>query len=264
MTRINWDEVNQLNRLDEIIAYSIITLQEAYNAADNDDIDSISKNEVSDWISWDIKYDESGRAYFGYSALLYLVDANPLGSKGFLSLVKPPTRYLVNHASLEVAARNGDTSLEIDPLSDIPAECDNLERLLMWAVIVAHWWNQILNYLSKIEETQQPDIPTSTPLSDWQNIPAPYQFPGGEGESSSADSLFDNYNGETDDPYLPEDIAALLERSSDNGFGKVNQQIDLSPRDLGIYRENLVTCEEQDPSLINYSQQQLEALLGGK
>jgi hypothetical protein len=32
MTRINFDEVNQLTRLDEIIAFSIITLQEAYTA----------------------------------------------------------------------------------------------------------------------------------------------------------------------------------------------------------------------------------------
>lgn len=263
MTRINWDEVNQLRRLDEIIAYCIITLQEAYTAPDNEELGGVEKNDISDWVRWEIAYDEYGRAYFRYAASLYVVDRNPLANVDMLNLINSPTKWLVNHQNLAVATRDGDTSLEIDTLTDIPPLVTTMEKLLFWAIVLGDWWNRTLRYLGA---TETPDLPPATPIDSWGEIP---ESPGdtlpteGEGDSNSIDAQFDEYNGEVDSGGLPDFLQGILERSND-GTGDFNQSIDLPARDAGVYRENLVTCEEQDPAIKNFSQQQLDVLLPTK
>jgi hypothetical protein len=111
MTRINWAEVHTLKRLDEIIAYSIITLQEAYTEPNNYDTDVETKADIRDWVRWEIAYDDQGRAFFRYAASLYVVDKSPLADLDFLSLINAPTKWLVNHANVAVDLRDGDTSL---------------------------------------------------------------------------------------------------------------------------------------------------------
>ena len=259
MTRINWAEVNQLNRLDELIAYSIVTLHEAYNARDNEDIDSETKEDIRDWIRWEIGYDEQGRAFFRYAASLYVVDRNPLANTDFLELIESPTRWIVNHTSLGIQDRDGDTSLRIDPLTDIPAIVNTMERLLLWAVVLGDWWNQMLKYCGS-EET--PEIPADTPIGNWGAVNPPTLDRAGE-TSENIDAQFDAYNGQVDDPALPDFLKDILDNSAP-GEGSLTQTIDLPSKDLGAYRENLVTCEEQDPKIINYSQQQLDALLPTK
>ena len=261
MTRINWDEVYTLNRLDEIIAYSIITLHEAYNAPDNYDLDVETKKDISQWIRWAIGYDEQGRAFFRYAANLYMVDRNPLGSGSILEMLEAPTKYLVNHQSLYLDnKRLGDTSLEIDTRTQIPVECDTLERLLYWVVVVANYWGQILKYLAFKGDAVA--IPAN-PLDSWTELPPGVEIEGEENSGQTIDSQFDEYNGVVDDPSIPSFLAGLLEKSA-QGSGSIEQVINLPSADSGNYRENLTTCEEQDPKIINYSQQSLDALLPQK
>jgi hypothetical protein len=267
MTRINWDEVHQLKRLDEIIAYSIITLQEAYTAPNNDDLDSVTKQDIHDWVRWEITYDEQGRAYFRYAASLYVVDKNPLANRDFLELINSPTRYLVNHATVTIDERIDDTSLKIDPLVDIPADLVNtMEKLLFWAIVLGDWWNLTLKYIG-VTEPSVLQLPTGTaiPISNWGTI---VESPGGsilngEDTSGTIDGQFDSYNGKTDDGQLPDFLKDILDKRSD-GTGDVQQTIDLPSKDAGSYRENLTTCAEQDPAITNYSKQHLEALLPTK
>jgi hypothetical protein len=259
MTRINWAEVHQLNRLDELIAYSIVTLQEAYTARDNEDLDSVTKEDIRDWIRWEIGYDEQGRAFFRYAASLYVVDRNPLADTDFLELIESPTRWLVNHASLGIQSRDEDTSLRIDTLTDIPAIVTTMERLLLWAIVLGDWWNQTLKYCGLVDT---PDIPAETPIGNWGTVIPPTRDVSGE-ETGSIDAQFDAYNGTIDDPAIPDFLLKILDKS-DSGTGSLTQTIDLPSKDLGAYRENLVTCEEQDPKIVNYSQQQLDALLPTK
>jgi hypothetical protein len=255
MTRINWDEVHELKRLDEIIAYSIITLQEAYTAPNNDDLDSVTKADVSDWVRWEIAYDEQGRAFFRYAASLYVVDKSPLADLDFLSLINSPTKWLVNHASVSIDLRTGDTTLEIDTLVDIPEQVTTMEKLLFWAIVLGDWWTRMLKYIS---DTDNPIIPSRP---NWGDLP-PLPIITVE-ENGSIDAQFDAYNGRVDNPELPDFLRDILDSSS-KGTGKVNQNIDLPARDSGNYRENLTTCEEQDPAIKNYSQQQLDTLLPTK
>jgi hypothetical protein len=268
MTRINWDEVHQLSRLDEIIAYSIITLQEAYTAPNNYDLDVDTKQDVSDWVRWEIAYDEQGRAFFRYAASLYVVDRNPLGDLDFLSLINAPTKYLVNHASVGIDARLGDTSLKIDTLTDIPPEVVSMEQLLFWAIVLGNWMNKILLHLA--------DTPLSTPIepemlyifadpANWslEGLVQPAQPPNENPPAPSIDNQFDAYNGRIDNGNLPDFLQGILDRSP-RGTGNIKQDVDLPGRDAGAYRETLTTCEEQDPAIKNYSQQQLETLLPNK
>jgi hypothetical protein len=262
MTRINWTEVHQLNRLDELIAYCIITLQEAYTAADNDDVDSVTKNEIADWVRWEIAYDDSGRAFFRYAASLYVKDRTPMANRDFLSLINSPTRYLVTHASLGVAARTGDTSLAIDTQVHIPRQVDTLEKLLFWAIVLGNWWNLTLKYIAA---TENPTTDQNTPIDTWGEIEASLGDTG-TGDTTSGDTIdaqFDEYNGTTEDPSIPSFLTEILDNTS-TGTGSVSQTIDLPSSDSGTYRENLTTCEEQDPAIKNYSQQQLDALLPTK
>ena len=271
MTRINWDEVHQLKRLDEIIAYSIVTLEEAYTAPNNDDLDSVTKNDVSGWVRWEIAYDEQGRAFFRYGASLYVVDRHPLGDADFLSLINSPTKWLVNHAALGIDLRDGDTSLKIDTLVDIPIEVTTMEKLLFWAIVLGDWWNHTLKYIGRIPPDEiDPVIVTikdDIPIGKWGGIKT---SPGGsiiEGEvANSIDAQFDAYNGTIDDLALPEFLRNILddESSGGSGSGDIDQNIDLPAPEAGAYRENLVTCEEQDSSIKNFSQQQLETLLPKK
>jgi hypothetical protein len=264
MTRINWEEVYQLTRLDEIIAYSIVTLQEAYTAPNNDDIDIPTKNDIKDWVRWEIAYDEQGRAFFRYAASLYLVDRNPLGNRDFLELINAPTKWLVNHGSLGFATRFGDTALKLNTRIDIPPQVTTMEKLLFWAIVLGDWWNQTLKYMGETETPVIP-LPGDTPISNWGGIK---MSPGGylielDTEGSTIDAQFDQYNGSIDDPAIPDFLKDILD-SSPEGTGKVDQKIDLPSSDSGNYRENLTTCEEQDPNLKAYSQQQLDTLLPGK
>jgi hypothetical protein len=262
MTRINWDEVHELKRLDEIIAYSIITLEEAYTAPNNDDLDSVTKNDVHDWVRWEIAYDEKGRAYFRYAASLYVVDKHPMADADMLSLIHSPTKWLVNHASLSIDPRVGDTSLEINTLLDIPPEVTTMEKLLFWAIVLGDWWNQTLRYLTIYGVLSGA---VDIPIGNWGAIAL---SPGdavldGEDGGGSIDSQFDQYNGAVDNPSIPDFLSDVLDSSSD-GIGNLTQSIDLPSRDAGNYRENLTTCEEQDPKIVNYSQQQLDTLLPTK
>jgi hypothetical protein len=259
MTRINWAEVNQLNRLDEIIAYSIVTLQEAYTARDNEDLDIATKEDIRDWIRWEIGYDEEGRAFFRYAASLYVVDRNPLANTDFLALIESPTRWLVNHASLGIQLRDGDTSLRIDTLTDIPPIVTTMERLLFWAIVLGDWWNRTLLYCGNFPD---PEIAPETPIGNWGTLPPMY--PGLDSDTEGTiGAQFDAYNGRIDDPAIPDFLLDILD-NSDSGSGSFDQDIDLPTKDLGAYRENLVTCEEQDPKIVNYSQQQLDTLLPSK
>ena len=259
MTRINWDEVHELKHLDEIIAYCIITLEEAYTARDNEDLDTDTRNDISQWIQWSIGYDEQGRAFFRYAANLYMVDRTPMSEQSILSLIKAPTRYLVFHPSIYLEERPDDTSLKIDTTTQIPNECDNLERLLYWAVVIANYWGKILRYLADNgDAVPLPPNPLDSPA-----IP-PVQFElAGVSSESTVDGQFDAYNGKIDDPSIPSFLVDLLERSP-TGTGSVDQNITLPARDAGNYRENLTTCEEQDPKITNYSQGSLDALLQNK
>jgi hypothetical protein len=259
MTRINWAEVHELKRLDEIIAYSIITLQEAYTAPNNDDLDSATKNDIHDWVRWEIAYDEQGRAFFRYAASLYVVDRSPLADLDFLSLINAPTKWLVNHASVGFDARTEDTSLKINTLVDIPPAVTSMEKLLFWAIVLGDWWNLTLKYLAN---TQDPEIPTRTPIGNWGDVPKPGILIEGE-ENDSIDAQFDAYNGKIDNGDLPDFLKGILDNNS-SGTGKIVQKIDLPSKDSGQYRENLTTCEEQDSAIKNYSQQQLETLLPSK
>jgi hypothetical protein len=272
MTRINWAEVSQINRLDELILYSIVTLEEAYSAPENQDRDG--KEDFSEWCRWEIAYDEAGRAYFRYGVSLYLRDLNPLESKSFFRLIYAPTRWLVSHANLFIDGDRADTTLTIDtssvplgddvfgpsPTSTIPAEVNTLERLLFWAIVVAEWWGKYLIWLADQEFPVAPDT-TPLDLSAWGgNYPVLPEIVGEENGQTSIDRQFDDYNGDSDRPGLPDFLANILDRGG-NGTGQVTQDISLPAKDSGVYRENLVTCEEQDPKLINFSKQQLDTLL---
>ena len=258
MTRINWEEVHELTRLDEIIAYSIITLQEAYTAPNNEDLDSVAKNDISQWVRWEIAYDEQGRAFFRYAASLYLVDRSPMADNSMLTLINAPTKYLVNHGGLMINARAGDTSLEINTLTDLPEEVKSMEQLLFWAIVLGDWWNSTLYYCGAVDV---PILPTATPIIEWENF---QQSPGEAVEYSAnggtINAQFDAYNGRVDDPSIPDFLKGILD-GGDDGVGSVKQDVKLSGNDSGVYRENLTTCEEQDPAIVNYSQQQLEVLL---
>jgi hypothetical protein len=262
MTRINWTEVHELKRLDEIIAYAIITLQEAYTAPYNYDLDIETKKDVSQWVRWEIAYDEKGRAFFRYAATLYVVDKHPLGDRDFMELIIAPTRWLVNHASVGLDPRIDDTSLAIDTLTDIPPVVVTMEQLLFWAIVLGDWWNQTLRYLTYYVDF---DAVPLTPIGNWGAIQI---SPGdavlvGEVTGGTIDEQFDAYNGTIDNLAIPDFLQNLLDKPSD-GTGSITQQIDLPARDSGVYRENLVTCEEQDPAIKNYSQQQLDTLLPTK
>jgi hypothetical protein len=264
MTRINWAEVHDLKRLDEIITYSIITLQEAYTAPNNDDLDSVTKNDIHDWVRWEIAYDEQGRAFFRYAASLYVVDRSPMADLDFLSLINAPTKWLVNHASVGIDPRNDDTSLKIDTLVDIPAAVTSMEKLLFWAIVLGDWWNQTLKYIGNTNNpigTNNPTVPTTTPIGSWGAVPL---YPILETETSgSIDAQFDAYNGTLDNGDIPDFLKGILDNNS-SGTGKIDQKIELPSKDAGQYRENLTTCEEQDPAIRNYSTQQLETLLPSK
>jgi hypothetical protein len=260
MTRINWDEVHELKRLDEIIAYSIITLEEAYTAPNNEGLDTITKADIHDWVRWEIGYDERGRAFFRYAASLYLVDRVPMSDLDFLALINAPTKWLVNHASVSIDLRTDDTSLKIDTLLDIPTEVKSMEQLLFWAIVLGDWWNGTLKYIGN---TAVPTIPT-TPIRNWGAVSvSPGYLIEVEENGSTIDAQFDDYNGTIDNGGIPDFLKGILDNNS-SGTGNINQKIDLPTKDAGQYRENLTTCEEQDPAIKNYSQQQLDALLPSK
>jgi hypothetical protein len=197
---------------------------------------------------------------------LYIPKPNPLtDTDSILELIAAPTRWLVNHASVTPNIDRLDTTLAIDTDTDIPDAADNLERLLFWAIVLAKWWGDTLKYLAHLDLDDPNASPTVADLvnaNPLASFGSGFQIVGEPAQNGSIDAMFDEYDG-NDRPTMPDFLKDILDRNS-SGTGKVEQDINLPAKDSGPYRENLVTCEEQDPSLVTFSQQSIEYLLPPK
>ena len=83
MTVINRDELAQLNTLDQVLLWTIVSINSANLDARNPYIaDSAAiRAESADYVRWSVGQDEKGRGLFTFSALLPLVNPQPLQDK---------------------------------------------------------------------------------------------------------------------------------------------------------------------------------------
>lgn len=275
MTIPKWTEINQIEYLDQLLAYCVVVLD-----ATNKDEDNLWWNNPAarangkNSITWQVVKDDIGQRQFVWTAILDYWNPTPGLSKASLSqsiLTITPHQKRDNQITIPSDGRG----MRVPP---IPPEIDTLERLLWWVVKsieVCLLYAQHINYCNLSYW-----VPESLPIISFginpyiiipdDTIVPPAGLVGDSG-SITVGEAFDNLNGglnSDNSSEIPEWMSSALDSIGDvnnNANSEPPQQIDIgkpmSPSDPIYVDPNADVCKEVDPSLANYSKDGYQMLI---
>jgi hypothetical protein len=158
MTIINESELAELSTLDQVLMWSIISINASNLDSRNNYIsdNAAIRAESKDYISWSVTQDDNGRGKFVFSALLPLVNPHPLKDKQ--SIIERIWSYSPFDPDLQTEAGISGYGWQ---LTSVPVWIDTTERLLAHCAIIA-------TTISKYARL------TKRPKADWANIHTEY------------------------------------------------------------------------------------------
>lgn len=148
MTVINQSELDELSRLDQILMWSIISI----NASNLDGRNSyVSDNaaireESKDYIQWQVVQDDQGAGKFTFTALLPIVNPHPLQDK--VSLLSRVWSYSPYDPNIETEAGILGYGWGVPPMPDW---VETTEQLLAYVAVLA---SKIVKLAPKIQGSQ--------------------------------------------------------------------------------------------------------------
>jgi hypothetical protein len=134
MTVINQAELDELIRLDQVLMWSIISINASNLDARNNYIsdNAAIRAESADYITWQVGQDESGNGRFTFTALLPIVNPQPLQDKNsILDRVWSYSPYDPNMITEAGITGYGEG------ISGLPVWIDTTEKLLAFAAVRA-------------------------------------------------------------------------------------------------------------------------------
>jgi hypothetical protein len=134
MTVINQAELDELSRLDQVLMWSIISINASNLDARNTHIsdNAAIRAESKDYITWQVGQDDKGNGVFSFTALLPIVNPHPLQDKdSILDRVWSYSPYDPNMVT--EAGINGYG----EELPTLPAWIDTTEKLLAFCAVRA-------------------------------------------------------------------------------------------------------------------------------
>lgn len=134
MTIINVSELAELSTLDQLLMWSIVSINASNLNAKNKFIsdNAAIRAESKDYISWSVTQDENGNGRFVFSALLPMSNPNPLKDKD--SILERILTFSPFDPDLDT---EGAIAGYGSPIPIVPAWVDSTEQLLAYAAIIA-------------------------------------------------------------------------------------------------------------------------------
>lgn len=134
MTVINQAELDELSRLDQVLMWSIISINASNLDARNNYIsdNAAIRAESKDYITWQVGQDDNGGGVFSFTALLPIVNPHPLQDKdSILDRVWSYSPYDPNLVTESAISGYGEK------LPILPAWIDTTEKLLAFCAVRA-------------------------------------------------------------------------------------------------------------------------------
>jgi hypothetical protein len=133
MTVINESELYQLNTLDQVLMWSIMSINASNLDSRNNYIsdNAAIRAESKDYISWQVIQDETGAGRFIFSALLPIVNPHPLEDK--VDLLSRVWSYSPYDPTMIIGAPIQGYGWKI---SSIPGWIDTTEKLLAYVAVL--------------------------------------------------------------------------------------------------------------------------------
>lgn len=134
MTVINQAELDELSRLDQVLMWSIISINASNLDSRNNYIsdNAAIREESKDYIKWSVVQDDKGNGQFIFSALLPIVNPHPLQDKvSILDRVWSYSPYDPN-----MLTESGITGYG-EGVSGLPLWIDTTEKLLAFCAVRA-------------------------------------------------------------------------------------------------------------------------------
>jgi hypothetical protein len=156
LTIINESELAELSTLDQVLMWSIVSINASNLDSRNNYIsdNAAIRAESKDYISWSVVQDDKGNGKFVFSALLPVVNPHPLNDKR--SIVERIWSYSPFDPTLQIAPAIAGYGWQIPT---IPIWVDTTERLLAHVAIIA---TTIAKYarLTKLDDAAWANIHT--------------------------------------------------------------------------------------------------------
>jgi hypothetical protein len=267
MTQINLVELAKLKTLDQGIVWAALSLTRSNKHRNNvwySDNASIRQEVAKDLSNWTIQQDPQGQGNFSFTAIMPLLDEEPMQSKvDICEIIKSYSAFLLNDQTVDEP-----TTTKGFPLPELPAYIQTLEQLLFYLVRIAEAVGRMIRYANAAALSPSP--PTEPVTLDLTN---PVPVLGGivgisaSGSTSTAEGIINQY--ETGQP-IYEGFSDWIQEIFDGFFDPVNggipasDQVDTSGgyQEKGI--ETLPQCKEQDPNVTSLSDGNLLDLLTKK
>ncbi len=133
MTIINQTELGQLSRLDQVLMWSIMSINASNLDSRNNYIsdNAAIRAESKDYISWQVIQDDKGHGKFVFSALLPIVNPHPLQDKQ--SILERVWSYSPFDPSMVMEAGIEGYGWRVD---DIPSWIDTTEKVLAYCAVL--------------------------------------------------------------------------------------------------------------------------------
>jgi hypothetical protein len=256
MTQINYTELALLKTLDQGIVWAVLSLHRANTDPTNvwySDNASVRQTVAKNLVNWRIGQDDEGIGRFTFSAMMPLVDKDPMVNQADVcEIIKSYSAFLLIDQLIDPP-----TSTKGFPMPPLPAYVETMEQLLFFLCRIAAAINlAIRRALAAIKEKPETsfNLPIDTsgviPIVDFGALGSPnpstktaagiiYQFLPPDDIHLEFDALLSQALGS-------------LASTSPNGI-PTSSDIDEGQgyREQGI--ETLPVCQEQDPSILNLS-----------
>jgi hypothetical protein len=270
MTSINTDQLAQIEYVDQALVWAIVTLQKANKHPENLQLsdNAAIRQESRDFCNWNITRNSEGVGTFFYSAILPIVNPDPLMDReSIIQCIASYTSFLV--PDNEVTYPTDGKGMRLPP---IPAYVNTLEKLVYWLVRLVEIVNQIIVYANKLIAQKQsleggldvvydagtgfiatPEIITSGFLIE------------GVGNENTAEGIIAQFDGNDDDGRGVPDWYMQGIGLSFYEIKYASEPINLGGgNDKGKRVETLPVCKEQDPNVTAYGENNLYDILTKK
>jgi hypothetical protein len=273
MTKINTNELNQIQYVDQALMWAVISLRAANHHVDNYQLsdNAAVRAESIDYLEWAVVQDDQGEGQFIFTALFPIRNVNPLlEQQSIIQCVKDYTGFQLP-AQLITYPTGGQGLL----LPTIPTYVNTLEKLVVWLCQLVEGVNRYIKLINVLIEAGFTATPTrpkpiinitgGVPIISGVGAVAAI-IEGVANDNLSPEGIISQYENSSSSydavPGWYQDSINLINSGSGNGGGSnngnSNPNSEPKPVDPGNGNkpngiDTLPVCKEQDPIVTSYS-----------
>jgi hypothetical protein len=206
MTKINTNELNQIEYVDQALMWAVISLRAANHHPDNYQLsdNAAVRAESIDYLDWSVVQDDQGEGQFIFTGLFPIRNVNPLlEQESIIQCVRDYTGFQLPAQLITYPTGGQGLSLPM-----IPGYVNTLEKLVVWLCQLVEGVNRYIKLINVLIEAGFTETPTR---------PKPIiNITGGVPIISGVDAVAAIIEGVANDNLSPEGIISQYENSSSN------------------------------------------------